>query len=70
MDYFGINSAEDLPKIKEVIAEQLVEPTVIKDVQAENESSADEQLDNTEALAVNDGGELVINDASSEGEEN
>lgn len=70
MDYFGINSAEDLPKIKEVIAEQLVEPTVIKDVQAENENSADEQLDNTEALAVNDGGELVINDASSEGEEN
>ncbi|MBL7720578.1 MAG: SMC-Scp complex subunit ScpB [Chitinophagaceae bacterium] len=70
MDYFGINSAEDLPKIKEVIAVQLVEPTVIKDVQAENESSADEQLDNTEALAVNDGGELVINDASSEGEEN
>jgi len=70
MDYFGINSAEDLPKIKEVIAEQLVEPTVIKDVQPENENSADEQLDNAEALAVNDGGELVINDASSEGEEN
>ncbi len=70
MDYFGINSAEDLPKIKEVIAEQLVEPTVIKDVQSENENSADEQLDSAEALAVNDGGELVINDASSEGEEN
>lgn len=70
MDYFGINSAEDLPKIKEVIAEQMVEPTVIKDVQSENENSADEQLDNAEALAVNDGGELVINDASSEGEEN
>lgn len=70
MDYFGINSAEDLPKIKEVIAEQMVEPTVIKDVQSENENSADEQMDNAEALAVNDGGELVINDASSEGEEN
>ncbi len=70
MDYFGINSAEDLPKIKEVIAEQLVEPTVIREVQSENENSADEQLDNAEALAVNDGGELVINDASSEGEEN
>lgn len=70
MDYFGINSAEDLPKIKEVIAEKLVEPTVIKDVQSENENSADEQLDNAEALAVNDGGELVVNDAGSEGEEN
>lgn len=70
MDYFGINSAEDLPRIKEVIAEQLVEPTVIKDAQSENENSADEQLDDAEALAVNDGGELVINDASSEGKEN
>jgi segregation and condensation protein B len=31
MDYFGINSAEDLPKIKEVLADQVVEPTMIKD---------------------------------------
>jgi len=30
MDYFGINSTEDLPKIREVLAEQLVEATVIK----------------------------------------
>lgn len=31
MDYFGINSSEELPTIKEVLAEQLVEPTSIKD---------------------------------------
>jgi segregation and condensation protein B len=30
MDYFGINSTDDLPKIKEVLAEQIVEATVIK----------------------------------------
>jgi segregation and condensation protein B len=30
MDYFGINSTDDLPKIREVLAEQLVEATVIK----------------------------------------
>jgi segregation and condensation protein B len=30
MDYFGINSPEDLPKIREVFAEQLVEPTMIR----------------------------------------
>ena len=30
MDYFGINSTDDLPKIKEVLSEQLVEGTVIK----------------------------------------
>ncbi len=29
MDYFGINSTEDLPKIKEVLAEQIVEGTII-----------------------------------------
>jgi segregation and condensation protein B len=29
MDYFGINSAIDLPKLKEVFAETLVEPTII-----------------------------------------
>lgn len=29
MDYFGINSADDLPKIKEVLAEQIVEPTLV-----------------------------------------
>jgi segregation and condensation protein B len=38
MDYFGINSSEDLPTIKEVLAEQLVEPTAIKDTLPEQES--------------------------------
>ena len=38
MDYFGINSADDLPKIKEVLAEQLVEPTVIKDLNEDGET--------------------------------
>jgi segregation and condensation protein B len=39
MDYFGINSAEDLPRIKEVLADQLVEPTVIKDAVPEADTS-------------------------------
>ncbi|MFM7645465.1 MAG: SMC-Scp complex subunit ScpB [Sphingomonadales bacterium] len=38
MDYFGINSSEDLPTIKEVLVEQLVEPTSIKDTLPEEES--------------------------------
>jgi segregation and condensation protein B len=29
MDYFGINSATELPKISEVLAEQIVEPTLV-----------------------------------------
>ena len=30
MDYFGINSSGDLPEIKEVLADQIVEATVVK----------------------------------------
>ena len=29
MDYFGINNATELPKISEVLAEQIVEPTLV-----------------------------------------
>ena len=69
MDYFGINSADELPKIKEVLAEQLVEPTMIKDNLfggTQKTDGADESL----ALAVTDGGELIVNLEQSEGEEN
>ena len=54
MDYFGINSADDLPKIKEVLADQLVEPTVIKDTIAdagEEETNTQEADDETSASA-------------------
>ena len=35
MDYFGINSADDLPKIKEVLMEELVEATKVSTEDAE-----------------------------------
>ncbi|HEY0059618.1 MAG TPA: SMC-Scp complex subunit ScpB [Flavisolibacter sp.] len=60
MDYFGINSADDLPRIKEVLAEQMVIPTAV--------SGADfEQSD----LVVTDEGELLIpgeSDIAAEGD--
>jgi len=68
MDYFGINSADELPKIKEVLADQLVQPTVLKDVVEEEEKS--DENDETAALVVTDGGELIANNESGEGEEN
>lgn len=68
MDYFGINSADELPKIKEVLAEQLIEPTVMKDKLLGGEEKAG-NADEAEALAVTDGGELVINTQQEEGEE-
>ena len=66
MDYFGINSADELPKIKEVLAEQLIEPTVIKDTLENNAGKPD----NMEALVVTDGGELIVSKEQGEGEEN
>ena len=49
MDYFGINHPEDLPKIKEVLADALVEPTVIHHTEMVEPS----------AMVVTDEGELV-----------
>lgn len=49
MDYFGINTPEDLPKIKEVLADQVVEPTIVHHTEFEQ----------AEALVVLDNGELV-----------
>lgn len=39
MDYFGINSSEELPKISEVLADQVVEPTLVNAEHFEVESS-------------------------------
>src|SRR6201991_2627173 len=50
MDYFGINSAEDLPKIREVLADQLVEPTVMKDTLPETEIPKKEDEGETDIL--------------------
>jgi segregation and condensation protein B len=41
MDYFGINSSEDLPKIKEALAEQLIQPTLINHTDMEPSSAAE-----------------------------
>jgi segregation and condensation protein B len=62
MDYFGINSSDDLPKIREIIGEQLIEPTVIKDTMtgggtSEEETTSDE--DNEALYSVSEAGELV-----------
>ena len=51
MDYFGINSAEDLPQINEVLATQIVEPTLV------NAEHFD--VEEGEILAVSEDGELV-----------
>ena len=59
MDYFGINSADDLPKIKEVLADQIVEPTRIHHTDFEQ----------SESLLVSEQGELVDVENATENEE-
>jgi segregation and condensation protein B len=68
MDYFGINTADDLPRIREVLAEQLVEPTVMKEVNIADDTKA-EDGDETVALAVTDDGELILSKEQGEGDE-
>lgn len=63
MDYFGINSAADLPRIKEVLADLEVEPTKINEAITEMISIADAVEENVETiLQVNEVGELIEND--------
>ena len=66
MDYFGINSAEELPKIKEVLADQLVEPTVVRDTFLGKAATTGE----SELLAVTEEGELIVNEEKPDGEGN
>lgn len=67
MDYFGINSAEDLPKIKEVLADQVVEPTVVKDaVITDDETSTDE----TGTQATADTNETIVDDVNTDETDN
>jgi segregation and condensation protein B len=69
MDYFGINSADELPKIKEVLPDQDVEPTVMKTTLFGEKAGTDEPETDT-ALSVTEGGELIINNDIGEEEEN
>lgn len=58
MDYFGINSADELPKIREVLADQMVEPTKIHHTDFEQ----------SESFLVSHEGELVNRKPENEGE--
>jgi len=55
MDYFGINTTDDLPKIREVLAEQIVEGTIINPIDFQSnyntlEGTKDEEVINIETI--------------------
>ena len=70
MDYFGINTTDDLPKINEVLMEELVQATVVNNNngQAENEMEESEGAAD-KILAVTETGEIVENIASATNED-
>ncbi|CAN5304169.1 hypothetical protein BH11BAC6_BH11BAC6_03000 [soil metagenome] len=56
MDYFGLNSTDDLPKIKEVLTGELVEPTIINQEQFAEEVEPKE----IPLLSVDSKGDLIL----------
>ena len=64
MDYFGINSSEDLPRLKEVLNDSIIEPTVLNHEPATAEDPSIEPL-----LIVSEHGELVENAGESDNQE-
>src|SRR5687767_15533630 len=61
MDYFGINSPEDLPKIKEVLAEQIIEPTIVTELDFVSESAnmPAAPVEDVTNLSVTEDGQLI-----------
>ncbi|MFT3846860.1 MAG: SMC-Scp complex subunit ScpB [Lacibacter sp.] len=60
MDYFGINSPEDLPKIKEVVADELIEPTGVQSDTLQIPGDEEQELSAlNESLVVTENGDLV-----------
>lgn len=52
MDYFGINSADDLPKIKEVLNQEIIEATKIEDIQYETVVVVDETINEEDVIEI------------------
>jgi len=63
MDYFGINSAEELPKIREILADQIVEPTIVNpELQVAEEVVEVLEIEDDQVnaiLVVSENGELI-----------
>ncbi|MFM2146556.1 MAG: SMC-Scp complex subunit ScpB [Bacteroidota bacterium] len=63
MDYFGINSADDLPKLKEVFDESIVNPTVMTEELVEEERPTEQEDTVTETVDASGNGSLVVSES-------
>jgi segregation and condensation protein B len=59
MDYFGINSPDDLPKIKEVISTDIIDPTAVQSDTLHVAGEEEQLLSSNETLVVTEDGELL-----------
>lgn len=60
MDYFGINSAEDLPKISEVLMEELVAPTSVQGASVSDEGEKEKsKIPSNILMTVNAEGQII-----------
>jgi len=66
MDYFGINSTDDLPRIKEIISSELVSPTGVQSDELHVPGEDDDTV--TETLVVKEDGSLVQQESIAESE--
>ena len=63
MDYFGINSADELPQINEVLAETMVEPTLVNADHFDVEGVKEEEINTSEeGLVKGEGGEDSVDE--------
>jgi len=56
MDYFGINSSDDLPQIKEVLADLIVEPTIVPTQEQQTVAQVDETTTTEDTAESSDAG--------------
>jgi len=79
MDYFGINSPADLPKLKEIFSETMVEPTMIThgstEILPDEETPAVEEIivpaeEDEVTLIVSEDGQLLENEDSADAGDN
>ena len=63
MDYFGINTADDLPKLKEVFDESIVNPTVMTEELAQEETPTDQGGAASETVDASGNGSLVVSES-------
>jgi segregation and condensation protein B len=66
MDYFGINSPQDLPKLKEIYDDAMIQPTLMHDennsekiVQSDEQNPSDDIDSGTSVLVVSENGQLI-----------